>query len=306
MSVSASETPWLLLTFTLPNKRASARVKVWRLLQRYGTVPLGNSGYLLPNGFSNQERFEWLATAIRQYGGEASIVRVQSIDNLATPQLVGRFAEARAREYQQLIRDLQEFSSASPAKRRPSDLTRLRARFREIAEVDFFQIPLQKRVEELLARADTPARPGKKAVEVNPRDYTGRIWVTRPRPGIDRSASAWLIRRFIDANATFAFANDGAAHAEAVPFDMFAGKGFSHRGDHCTFETLVEEFAIRDARVTDIAQAVHDADLADGKFGRTEALGLERVLIGWANQGLSDDELLRRGMEMIEGWYQSL
>ncbi len=103
-----SSSPWLLLTFSLPAKRASQRVEVWRKLQRYGAVPLGNSGYLLPNSPANQERFEWLATAIRKYAGDASVVKVQSIDNLSSPQLVGRFAEARAREYQALIRDLQK------------------------------------------------------------------------------------------------------------------------------------------------------------------------------------------------------
>src|SRR5882757_2672326 len=101
---------WLLLTFTLPTKRASQRVEVWRKLQRYGTVPLGNSGYLLPSNSVNEERFQWLAAAIRKYGGDASIVRVQGIDNISTPQLIGRFAEARAREYQELIRQLKEFS----------------------------------------------------------------------------------------------------------------------------------------------------------------------------------------------------
>src|SRR5580704_3854095 len=102
MTVSHGETgtPWLLLTFTLPTNRASQRVEVWRKLQRYGAVPLGNSGYLLPNNPTNQERFEWLATAIRKYAGAASVVKVQSIDNLSSPQLVARFAEARAREYQ--------------------------------------------------------------------------------------------------------------------------------------------------------------------------------------------------------------
>src|SRR5712664_1530271 len=96
---------WLLLTFTLPTKRASQRVEVWRKLQRYGGVPLGNSGYLLPNNPMNLERFEWLAQAIRKYAGEASVVSVQSIDNLSTPQLVARFAEARSWEYEELIRD---------------------------------------------------------------------------------------------------------------------------------------------------------------------------------------------------------
>src|SRR5437868_5672399 len=91
-----SKVAWLLLTFTLPTKQASQRVEIWRKLQRYGTVPLGNSGYLLPNNPVNEERFQWLATAVRKYEGDASIVRVQSIDNLSTPQLIGRFAEARS------------------------------------------------------------------------------------------------------------------------------------------------------------------------------------------------------------------
>src|SRR5260370_2837130 len=145
---------WLLLTFTLPTKRASQRVEIWRKLQRYGTVPLGNSGYLLPNNAANEERFQWLATGIRKYKGEASIVRVQSIDNLSTPQLVGRFAEAREREYQELIRQLQEYSSLPPQKQSVGRLSRLRSRFQEIVEVDFFSTPLQKRVGELLSRAD--------------------------------------------------------------------------------------------------------------------------------------------------------
>ncbi len=119
---------WLLLTFTLPTKRASQRVEVWRKLQRYGTVPLGNSGYLLPNSAVNEERFQWLATAIRKYGGDASIVHVQGIDNLSTPQLIGRFAEARSREYQELIRQLDEFSALPQQKRAVGRLSRLRSR----------------------------------------------------------------------------------------------------------------------------------------------------------------------------------
>src|SRR5437899_8034896 len=99
---------WLLLTFTLPTKRASQRVEVWRKLQRYGTVPLGNSGYLLPSNPVNEERFQWLATAIRKYGGDASIVHVQGIDNISTPQLIERFGEARGGEYQELSSHTQE------------------------------------------------------------------------------------------------------------------------------------------------------------------------------------------------------
>src|SRR5439155_4473592 len=112
MSISKyADLSWLLLAFTLPTKRASQCVEVWRKLQRYGTVPLGNSGYLLPSNPVNEERFQWLAAAIRKYGGDASIVRVQGIDNISTPQLIGRFAEARTQEYQELIRQLDNFSA---------------------------------------------------------------------------------------------------------------------------------------------------------------------------------------------------
>ena len=299
---------WLLLTFTLPTKRASQRVEIWRKLQRYGTVPLGNSGYLLPNNPVNEERFQWLATAIRKYKGDASIVHVQSIDNLSTPQLVARFAEARAREYQELIRELQEFSSLPPQKQSVGRLSRLRSRFQEIVEVDFFGSPLQKRVAELLSRADAArvATHKPEPAAIRPRDYKSRVWVTRPRPGVDRSASAWLIRRFVDVKARFTFAPEDKVPPEAVPFDMFHERGFGHRGDDCTFETLQKQFKIRDRRISVISEIIHDADLADGKFGRKEGYGIDEVLKGWARQGLSDRELLARGMQLIEGLYHSL
>src|SRR5215813_13445374 len=131
-------TAWLLLTFSLPAKRASRRVEIWRKLQRYGTVPLGNSGYLLPGNPSNEERFQWLATAIRRYGGEASVVRVQSIDNLSPAQLRGSFSEARAREYQELIQQIQALTRRGEVRASTSRLARLRNRFHEIVEIDFF------------------------------------------------------------------------------------------------------------------------------------------------------------------------
>jgi len=309
MSVSASLSkagvPWLLLTFTLPVKRASKRVEVWRNLQRYGSIPLGNSGYLLPNSPINRERFEWLAQAIRKYTGEASVVSIQSIDNLSTPQLVTRFTEARARDYQELIRKLQKISTVTPHKRGSGRLNRLKARFREIVEIDFFSSPLRKRVEDLLANADAPPAAKERGGKVRSKDYVCRQWVTRPRPGIDRSASAWLIRKFIDKKARFTFAQEGEVPPDAVPFDMFQG-GFGHRGEDCTFETLRKEFRIRNAGVTAIGEMVHDADLGDGKFGRKEAFGVDEVLKGFARKGMTDKELLERGIEMIEGLYHSV
>jgi hypothetical protein len=309
MTVRRESRPdWLLLAFTLPTKRASQRVEVWRKLQRFGTVPLGNSGYLLPNSPSNEEHFEWLATAIRKYGGDASVVRVESIDNLSRPQLIGRFEEARAREYQELIRELQRFSSTRVEGKGAGRLSRLRNRFQEIVEVDFFDSPLQKRVEELLAHA-ARARAAKSGAagnsKINPKDYSGRVWVTRPRPGVDRCASAWLICRFIDRMARFAFASEDRLPAGAVPYDMFQEEGFGHRGDDCTFETLTKQFHVRDPRVGLIGQIIHDADLLDDRFGRKEGYGVDEILKGWAQQGISDDKLLERGMQLIEGLYHA-
>ena len=297
---------WLLLTFTLPTKRASQRVEIWRKLQRYGTVPLGNSGYLLPSNASNEERFQWLASSIRKYGGEASVVRVESIDNLSTTQLKGRFSEARVREYQELIQELQTLSREPAEQRSIARVGRLRNRFQEIVDVDFFESPLQERVSELLERASS-SRTAKAGVtaKINPKDYKKRIWITRPTPGVDRCASAWLIRRFIDPKARFAFAPEDQVPPQGVPFDMFHERGFGHRGTDCTFETLEKEFRIRDPRVAVIGQMIHDADLLDDRFGRKEGYGVDEILKGWARQRFPDEKLLERGMELMEGLYHS-
>jgi len=297
---------WLLLTFTLPTKRASQRVEIWRKLRRYGTVPLGNSGYLLPSNASNEERFQWLASSIRKYGGDASVVRVESIDNLSTVQLKGRFSEARVREYQELIQELQTPSRGPVEQRSIARVGRLRNRFQEIVDVDFFESPLQERVRELLERTSS-SRTAKAGVtaKINPKDYKNRTWVTRPRPGVDRCASAWLIRRFIDPKARFTFAHEDQVPPQGVPFDMFHERGFGHRGTDCTFETLEKEFRIRDPRVAVIGQMIHDADLLDDRFGRKEGYGVDEILKGWARQGFPDEKLLERGMELMEGLYHS-
>jgi len=123
---------------------------------------------------------------------------------------------------------------------------------------------------------------------------------------VDRSASAWLIRRFIDSKARFSFAPEEKVPDTSVPFDMFHERGFGHLGDDCTFETLTKEFRIRDRKVKLISEIIHDADLADQKFGRKEGYGIDEVLKGWARQGVSDQELLDRGMQLMEGLYHSL
>lgn len=300
--MDVADTPWLLLTFRLPARQASQRVEAWRKLRQHGALAMPSSGHLLPNSPQNRERFEWIAAAVRKSKGDASVIEVRSIDASSPEALKKMFQDARAGDYNELLRQIRKL----PANGKSGAITRLRRRLQEIEAIDFFGSPLRSRVEAALAQAERRPSTDAGGSAQKTKDYRGRIWITRPRPGIDRVSSAWLIRRFIDPKARFIFDADPRKHPDALPFDMFHGAGFGHRGDDCTFETLVKDFRIRDQRVSAIAGMIHDADLEDGKFARVEALGIDRVLIGWAQQGVPDEELLRRGMELIEGLYQSL
>ena len=161
----------------------------------------------------------------------------------------------------------------------------LRQRFQDIVSIDFFGSPLREQVERALKVMQT-SKTKSAAPEigkVSPAEYRNRVWVTRPRPGVDRVTSAWLIRKFIDPKAKFAFAPEDKKPAKAVPFDMYEG-GFGHRGEDCTFETLLKVFHIRDKKVLVMAEVVHDADLFDEKFGRKEGFGIDEVMKGWARE----------------------
>jgi hypothetical protein len=298
--------PWLLLVFSLPAKSAVQRVEVWRKLQRHGTLPHPSSGYLLPNTSANQERMEWLATTIRSHKGQASVIQAQAFDDLPADVLKQKFIDARSRDYQKLLHEGKKMLALSPSRRPRSGVTRIRRRFQELRDIDFFESPLRVKLEKLLTQLDQTDAGKTRTKHGKSGEYLNRLWMTRRRPGIDRASSAWLIRKLIDPKARFVFGPDPKANPDAIPFDMFCTEGFGHRGEDCTFETLTKEFSIRDGRVKRIAEIIHDADLSDGKFGRSEGEGLDKVLNGWAKQDMPDDELLRRGMELIEGLYDSL
>ena len=310
---------WLLLLFRLPRERTSERVEVWRRLKLYGAVALHGSGYLLPASQENLERFEWLASAIRRFEGEATIARVRGFDVASEGGLERLFLDARERDYRGLIAQLERLAASPRGRGAAGRASRVRQRLEQIKGIDFFGHPLRGRAEALL-RTVTAAGRGESspAAEqaLDPALYRNRRWVTRPRPGIDRVASAWLIRRFIDSGARFVFAEKASAAPRAVPYDMFdeasSGKsaksieGFGHRGEECTFETLRARFAIADGRVETLAQIVHDADLGDARYGRDDGIAIERVLHGWRAEGVPDRKLLERGIELIEGLYRGL
>jgi hypothetical protein len=235
------------------------------------------------------------------------LIHATEIEGLTNDELAGMFNEARAKEYDELIRELRKLYRAG--KKRAAgfeqELERMRARHEDIRRVDFFNCPRAFDAELALEKfGGSKLRPSKSAM-LSPDDYQGRVWLTRPRPGIDRCGSAWLIRKFIDAGAKFIFSTDPKRHPTAIPFDMMTVE-FSHQGDDCTFETLVKRFGIEDKAVHKMAEMVHDADLEDGKFQRYECIGVDRLLNGWARQGIGDDELLAKGVECFNGLYEAL
>jgi hypothetical protein len=184
-------------------------------------------------------------------------------------------------------------------------LNRVRNQFREIRQTDFFNCPRAQDVEMLLRKLERTQLGQASFPKIVSRAYRGRTWVTRPRPEIDRVGSAWLIRKFIDPKAKFIFANEIPTNARAVSFDMLDAD-FSHHGDDCTFETLLKRFRIQDKIVRQIGEMIHDADLDDDKFKRTECIGIDRVLKGWAKEGISDPEILGRGFQCFDALHAFL
>jgi len=300
---------WLLLLLRLPATHKAERVAIWRKVKKSGAIQIQTSTYILPDEPARYELFQWLTQEIRSAGGDATLVRAREIEGLPNEKLIELFNTARAKEYAALRESLRRALSqrrktrSSPAV--GDNLDRVRKQFREIRQTDFFNCPRAQDVEMLLRKMEG-TQPGEASVsKVATRDYRGRTWVTRPRPEIDRVGSGWLIRKFVDPKAKFIFAKRIPANGRAVSFDMLDAE-FSHHGEDCTFETLLKRFRIQDKAANKIGEMIHDADLDDEKFQRTECIGIDRVLKGWAREGISDQEILRRGLQCFNGLYAFL
>jgi hypothetical protein len=311
--ISISEkTPgsWLFLLFNLPARQSSDRVKVWRRLKKFGAVQLKTSTYVLPDEPTHYERFQWLTKEIVDTGGEATLIRVKDIEGMPYAAVVALFNDARARDYDEIVEPLTQLIKDRKARKVSAEtfageLEKVRRRFQEVQEIDYFQSSRGEDLRTLFQKAELLGSFKKKAetkAQLRIADYQGKTWITRPRPEIDRVGSAWLIHKFIDPGAKFVFANTPAAAPEAIPYDMFQVE-FSHHADRCTFETLIERFGIRDRAVLRIAELIHDADLEDDKFHRIEGFGVEQIFKGWAKQGCTDQEILVKGFECFDGLY---
>lgn len=323
----ASATPqpaarrWLLFIHQLPSNPSNLRVRTWRRLQQLGAIPIKQAVYVLPDTPGAREDFEWLKAEVKGTGGDASVFAADNVDAWSDDALVDEFRRSRQDAYGALAQDVEQALKRADRPRRPRGtrapaVRRLLDIFRErliaIEGIDFFGSAGRDRVIALLAQlegrtsgARRPAAPSASASSGEAASYQGRLWITRPRPGVDRMASAWLIRRCIDPDARFAFAADRQSVPEhGVPFDMF-GVEFSHRGDGCTFETLCAVFDIREPAIARIAAIVHDLDLKDARFGAPEAATVGALVDGLQLAHADDDALLAQGMTLFESFYRS-
>ncbi len=317
MAAARTKGRWLVFAHQLPSRPSNGRVKTWRRLQQVGAVPIKNSVYILPNTAQAMEDFQWLRTEVAALGGQASIFEASSINGVEERQIIEYFRKARAEDFDKLNKDIKAMRTrlrqgAPPEEHGLQAVRAFRDRYEQLRRHDFFSAPGGSDAEAALIELDAGARrPAKELVErptpghLDVREYQHRTWVTRPRPGVDRFSSAWLIRRFIDPGALFVFATSPERVPEAVPFDMYQSGGFKHEGDRCTFEVLQDRFGIKDLPVRRIGEIVHDLDLKDDRFKSPHAATIGRLVEGLRASTPDDAQLLAQGMGLFEALYAS-
>lgn len=311
---------WLLLIHQIPPKPNYFRVKIWRRLQRVGAIAIKNSVYVLPRTEQAYEDFEWVVREIVEGGGDASICEARFVAGLADEQVEALFQAARDVDYAQLAENVRTLFDSLPAGRDLADdqrrqveaeLARLARRFSEITAIDFCSAPGREAVDGLIAGLEQRLRASEEraAATTEGRVDRGRIrartWVTRKGIHVDRMASAWLIRRFLDPDATFKFVPGKGYRPEPdeLRFDMFEAE-YTHEGDHCTFEVLLRRFHLEEPALRSIAEIVHDIDLKDAKFERPEAPGIDRLVAGIAMTHKDDSARLERGAAVFDDLYE--
>ena len=314
---------WLLFVHRLPAQPAYQRVKLHRRLQAIGAVAVKNTVQALPASDEALEDFLWTAKEVEAAGGEAFVCEARLVQGVTDAQLRALFNASRDADYRGVAAEAAAAQRALSGRRAPAASVvsqgrtiaeRLRKRLQEIRARDFFDANGREAAEvsvaELEARLVKSEKPSPAAVAGVPtarlKDLRGKTWVTRRGVHVDRIASAWFIRKFIDAKARFKFVDpqDYAAQRNELRFDM-ADAEFTHRGDGCTFEVLLAESGLRDSALRVIAEIVHDLDLKDGKFGRAESEGVRQLLSGITLSSEDDSVRLERGGALFDDLYRS-
>jgi len=318
MATEHYEGRWLLLIHQIPPKPHYLRVKIWRRLQRLGAVAVKNSVYVLPKNEQTQEDFQWVLREVVQAGGDASLCEARFIEGISDDEVEELFRSARDVDYQSISKNAQRIAATLSAKRKIDDerkkklaleVDRLHKRVAEIAAMDFFSAPARERTEQLIFSLETRLQdrsPAKVAQEKRQAsDLKGLTWVTRKGIHVDRMASAWLVRRFIDGQACFKFvpAKGYVPRPKEARFDMYEAE-FTHEGDRCTFEVLMDRAGLDDPALGVIAEIVHEIDLKDCKFSREETLGIDRLIAGIAMAHREDGSRLDRAMAVFDDLYE--
>ncbi len=311
-----TETDWYVFMHQLPPKPLYLRAKVLKLLSRAGAVALKDSVYLLPFREDLRGELERVSAVAVSGGGGTHTFRAQPVGRPSHDELVQTFQRARDDDYRALMTRLSKWRvqlersgghSRGPFRIR---LGHAKRRLQQIGRIDFFEASLRSAAEKalrefeaILAAETVSARPG--ARDAN-RELIGRTWVTRRGIQVDRIASAWLVRRFIDPKARFRFIDPHGEQARGgeLSFDMM-GADFTHEEDRCTFETLVRRIDLGDGALARVAEIIHEIDIKDGKFGRPEARGIEQLLWGMLATNPADEARLERGFVILDDLYQS-
>lgn len=305
-----NEIAWLLLIVSLPGPTKTARMRLWRALRASGAGALRDGVYALPNSPAAAVQLETQAAEVIASGGSAELIVFGSRDAAQEHRLLALFdrgpEHAKLIERAQAVRACIGHETDAEVRRR---LVLLRREAASLAAIDFFPGPATAQLE--LALADTeaalearsdPGEPHPRPGSVPRRDvarYQGRLWATRQHLWVDRVASAWLIRRFIDPNARFRWLRQPKdCPKTAVGFD-FDGAEFSHVGARVTFEVLLASFGLdHDAALVRLGSVVHALDV--GGAPAAEAAGLAAIMTGYRARGLDDDTLLAEAAGLFD------
>lgn len=318
---------WLIFFYTVPSRPVSNRMRVWRKLNKAGAVQMKGAVYVLPFNDEHYELLQWLVSEIAAMKGEGAFARIEHIDTMKDSEIVALFDQQRANDYavmgkvlddlERRLGSIQKGAKAQNIKGISEQLKRIRRDFDDIRGIDFFSskegTSLSERIRQAdaalkaLSGVDTMKETHLAVAQKKAADYQGKVWTTRKSPFIDRMASAWLIRRFIDGNAFFDFIDEkdlDKIGKGATTFDVRGGE-FTHVGDLCTFEVLVKSFGFKDKTLKKMAEIVHDLDTKDEKYKSAEAKGLEDILIGIRKTARDDRDALEKGMQVFEMLYMS-
>jgi hypothetical protein len=268
----------------------------------------------MPRSEAALEDLHWVIREIAEGGGEATLCEAQFIEGLSDEQVLERFREARDEDYSAVAEEVRKVSKRLPSKlaaddeRRPkvqTEVERFDRRLQEIAAIDFFHAAARETavglVTALQSRLEGAVVEEKGDADQAVPSYRKRVWVTRTGIHVDRIASAWLVKRFIDPAASFKFvpAKGYSPEAGELRFDMFEAE-FTHEGDLCTFEVLVKRLRIREPGVDAIAEVVHDIDLKEAKFDRPETAGVAGTIIGLCTIHREDEARLAAGFALFD------